>query len=99
MTDIRLNSRPTETRDEILARIKAKKAAQKPAFHNHLQRLLKHMKASRTYSIEDIEVFFEMSGYSFTGAGPAMTYGVREGYLDRVGRGRYVVTGKKIEGA
>jgi hypothetical protein len=90
------------TDDEILARIRAKKAARKKpgkhAFRPTLRKFLGKMKVGRTYSIEDIEVFLVESGRSFTGAGGATTYGVREGYLERVGKGQYVVTGKRIEG-
>jgi hypothetical protein len=88
------------TDDEILARIKAKKAARKPrdhAYRNVLRRFLGKMKAGRVYSLEDIEVFIEVTGMKFTNAAPATSYAVREGYLNRVGKGRYVVTGKKIE--
>jgi hypothetical protein len=88
--------------DEIRARIRAKKAARKKSidhFRPALGRFLKKMKVGRTYSIEDIEVFLVESGTSFTYAGPATTYGVRAGYLNRVGRGQYTATGKKIERA
>jgi len=100
----RRNSRPTMTDDAILARIRAKKATRKPhtgaSWRNVLRKILgKYMKAGQIYPIGDIEVFIEKSGSSFTYAGPMTTYGVREGYLDRVGRGRYRVTGKKMEGA
>jgi len=94
-----------ETDDEILARIRVKKAAQKKSpTHNRqsrkvLRKLLEAMKADQTYSIGDIEVLTEKSGWRFDNAGNATTYGVREGYLDRVGGGQYRVTGKKMEGA
>jgi hypothetical protein len=106
----RRSRRPTD--DEILARIKARKAerlktrkaerqrSQLKSLQKVLRKLLGEcMKPGKVYPMEDIEVFVEKSGRSFANAAPAMTYGVRGGYLDRVGRGQYRVTGKKMEGA
>jgi hypothetical protein len=92
------------TDDAILARIRAKKAARSRnrnrssgPFRKVLQKLLgKYMKAGGVYPMKDIEVFIEKTGKSFVWAGPVTTYGVREGYLDRVARGQYRVTGKPI---
>jgi len=63
-----------------------------------LGKFLGQMEDGRTYSMEDIEVIIEKAGSKFTFAGPATTYAVREGYLNRVGKGRYVATGKKLGG-
>jgi hypothetical protein len=88
------------TDDAILARIRAKKEER---FRNngHFRKVLRSisgfLKPGQIYSIQNIEIFIEKSGGKFTSAGMATTYGVREGYLDRVGRGQYRVTGKKME--
>ena len=95
----RRDSRPMTTDDEIRERIKAKKATKNAArYRGVLGKLLEQMKAGQTYPMGDIEVLIEKSGDSFTVAGGALTYGVREGYLNRVAWGRYMVTGKKLEG-
>ena len=93
-----------ETDAEILARIRTVKAARKrnPLSNGHHVRLLQkllgeYMKVGQTYSIGDIEVFIEKSGGRFTSAGPTMSYAVELGYFDRVGKGQYKVTGKKLE--
>jgi len=87
------------TDDAIRKQIRSAKAARKNGhWQDTLRRILKHAKAGRTYSVEDIEVFIVKSGGKFPSAGGAITYAVREGYLNRVGRGQYLVTGKKMEG-
>jgi hypothetical protein len=87
------------THEAIRQRIRAKKEER---FRNngHLRKVLRSisgfLKPSQIYTIQDIEVFIEEAGGKFTSAGMAMTYAVRGGYVNRVGKGQYTATGKPI---
>jgi hypothetical protein len=93
----------SETDDEIRARIRARKKARKqsPKSNSYNRKILRlflgSMELGKIYMLEDIEVIIEKTGNSSTGSGPATTYGVRDGYLERVGRSQYRATGKPLE--
>ena len=86
---------------EIRQRIAQKKAARKRNFFDgHNKKIFSFfypalLKAPKqTLTLEEIEILIEMKGGKYSSAGPATSYGVREGYLERIGRGLYRATGK-----
>jgi hypothetical protein len=91
--------------DEALQRVKEKKAERSrrrdPNLHTYFRRVLRPILSAiepdQVYSTQEIRDFLAKSGERYTSAGPALTYGVREGYLERLCRGWYRLTGKKLE--
>jgi hypothetical protein len=84
--------------DQILRRIaEAKKARKRSTVSNgHNIKVLRSvlgrfMRIGGVYPLTQIELFIEKAGLNYSSAGPATTYGVREGYLERVGKGQYKV--------
>jgi sRNA-binding protein len=84
--------------DEIRQRIKARRAGYRKNFVRKLLGLIS-LKLDEIYTTEDLQILIERTGRSYVNAMPLITYGVQAGYLDRVGRGQYRVTGKHVEEA
>jgi len=94
---------PAMNDDDIREMIKAKKKARsqnRKHTNGHNIKVLRSilgptatgspapMKVGKVYTLVEIEVFIEKAGGKYSSAGPATTYGKREGYLEWVGRGQ-----------
>lgn len=88
-------------RAKRVAWLKATKVRRDEYMYDHyrrqLEKFLGEMETGRVYSMRDIEILVAKFGARFASTGGALTYGVRHGYFNRVGHGRYLVTGKKLE--
>jgi hypothetical protein len=82
--------------DELLRRIKARQAAYRNKSMRKLMKLI-GLEAGRTYTNDEIYILTERAGKSYYAANPLMGFGVDAGYLKRVGRGLYYVTGKHLD--
>lgn len=91
------------TDDDIRRLIREKKAVRlRNTSNGHNEKVLRWVlpaffkSPNRILNLEDIEIAIEKQGGNYSSAGPATTFGVREGYLERLGRGKYRATGKPL---
>jgi hypothetical protein len=66
-------------------------------FYRKVFRLISpNMRRGRDISIDDMGLWLQMSGLKHTSIGPACHYGVEVGYLERVAKGVYRLTGNDL---